>query len=166
MGFSFHTRNQRIRGFTIVEVFIVIGIVILIVSVAVPSLVNRSVVKDLENTATQLQSTLRSTQASAMQQRKSGSTVWGLYFNNDATAPYYAQFTGSAYSTSAETGRYKLPSTVMFATGSIPLNGTTSVTFSPLTGYPNASKTFTIQLRRYPAQSTTIEVTAYGLVQR
>jgi prepilin-type N-terminal cleavage/methylation domain-containing protein len=60
-----HQRHDR-RGFTLIEVIVVIGIIGILMAVAYPSILNTLAVRNLENTSRQIQTYLQQTKLQAV----------------------------------------------------------------------------------------------------
>ncbi len=133
------------KGFSLVEILIVIGITAVIGVVVLTSLTGRRHRVELENTARQIATLLREAQSRSMSQ--DSSTSWGVHFENSTTtAAFYELFSGTVYSTSSVVGHYRLPNIVRFATSSVPSGSSSTVIFAQITGLPSASTTISLEL--------------------
>jgi prepilin-type N-terminal cleavage/methylation domain-containing protein len=152
------------KGFTLVEILVVIALIVAVGAVVFANLGTRKVDTDLVTTDQQIGSLLRQAQVDAMEQESDAS--WGVYFSNATnTEPFYELFTGS-YSTSTVVGYpYLLPTTVSFVTSTLASGATTSVTFSAIAGTASASTTIGLYMPDESAAfSSTISVASSGSV--
>lgn len=152
------------KGFTLIELIIVFGIMLAITAVIFASLGTRKVDTDLTSTTQQVATLLREAQSDAMNQE--GDVPWGVHFSNlTSTRPFYELFTTS-YSTATVVGNpYQLPSTVSYVTSTLGVGSTTDVIFSPISGFASASTSIGFYLpKESTAFSSTISVASSGSV--
>lgn len=150
------------KGFTLIELLLTVGIIVLITGVAFLNLSPRRNAADLSNTAGQITAFLREAQNNAMAQAQG--VAWGVYFSNvTSTAPFYALFS-SSYSTSTTVSYARLPATVAYATSTLAVGATTSITFSQVVGTASASTTIGVYFISQSSQSSTISVASSGRV--
>ena len=101
------------RGFTLLEMLLVVGITAILAGVGIPSFVNHQRAKLLDTTAQEIVSYLRYVQHKSMAQE--GGNQWGVHFENPADEDgFYSLYTGAKYISPEET-RY-LPKGISFAT--------------------------------------------------
>lgn len=152
--------QQRRRGFSLVELLVVIGIVVSISGIAILSLSGRSSETDLNNAVNQISVTLREAQSRSISQ--SEGTQWGVHFANTSapTDPFYAMFAGSQYSVSNERTHNKLPKGVAYSTNDVAQGGTKDVVFSQITGKPNVPISIALYLVDDPQTTLTVTVNA------
>lgn len=149
-------------GFSTIELLIVIGIIGILAIVSLPNLVGRRSRVELDNTARQIAASLREAQSRSLAQESA--TSWGVHFENSTTtSPFYALFKGS-YSSSTRVNYSRLPSSLGYATSSIPLGAAKEVTFSQISGLASAATSTTIYLLTDATQSSTISVASSGAV--
>jgi type II secretory pathway pseudopilin PulG len=152
------------KGFTLLELVIVFGILLAISAVTFVSLATRKINTDLTSTTQQIATLLRQAQSDAMNQE--GDVPWGVHFSNTtATPPFYALFTTS-YSTTTIVGNpYQLPTTVAYQTSTLGVGSTTDVIFSPISGFASASTSIGLYLPKESAAfSSTISIASSGSV--
>lgn len=151
------------KGFTLIELIVVFGILILLSVVAFASLAGRKTSVDLTSTSQQVATLLRNAESDAMEQE--GDVPWGVYFSNATnTSAFYALFTTS-YSTATVVSRYLLPSTVWYQTSTLATGATTSIIFSPVTGFSSASTSIGFYMPKQSASfSSTISISSSGQV--
>jgi Tfp pilus assembly protein FimT len=151
------------KGFTVLELIIAIAVAI---TIAVVIALNFSDVQggnDLKMTSQQISGLLREAQSNAMTQQKGA--AWGVYFSNVVGAvPFYALFYNS-YTLTSTVGSYPLPSSVFFATSTLALGATTSITFATISGLASASKTIMLYVpNSLPVMSSTITIASSGAI--
>lgn len=108
----YHQGRAHRKAFTLIELIIVIGLIVVITAVTLPNLFGRKNVKDLTNTATQIATLLHQAQSASVSQKNGLS--WGVLFQNKPGAPFFALFSSSssAYNASGTTEYYRLPNSV------------------------------------------------------
>ncbi len=161
MNHTQYSRSRKARkGFTLMELLIVVAITIILAGVGVSSYINQQRAKLLDTATQEIVGYLRYTQQKSMAQE--GGNQWGVHFENPADEKdFYALYTGATYTTPAET-RY-LPAGIIFVT---PATGASiNVSFNKLTGtnYSGTSQSLVIQSTSSNA-TTTISVSSQGLI--
>jgi type II secretory pathway pseudopilin PulG len=132
------------RGFTVFELLIVLGFIVILSIVIIPSLSERRSRIDLDNTAKKIVTLLREAQSRSMAQ--ASSTSWGVHFENSATTtPFYALF-ATSYATGTRIGYYRLPPSIRYATSSVAEGGSLDIIFAQITGLPSTSTSITLEL--------------------
>lgn len=152
------------KGFTLLEIIIVLGLTIAIGAIVYANLGSRKSTTDLTTTAQQIGTLLRQAQIDSMQQESN--TTWGVHFENaSGTAPFYALFQTS-YSTATIVGSpYRLPSTVAYTTSTLASGATLNVIFSAISGTASASTSIGLYMpKQNTAFSSTIYVASSGSV--
>lgn len=152
------------RGFTLIEVTIVVAVMIVMGVYVALSLSGRKREFDVRTTAQQIVTTLRFAQSKAVLQ--SSNTAWGVHFDNTVTSsPFYVLYSSSTYSQSVESdNRYALPKGVLFDTSTVPSGGSKNVYFNLMTGAASASTSVRIYLDIASSTSSTISVASSGVV--
>ncbi|MBI4084995.1 MAG: fibronectin type III domain-containing protein, partial [Candidatus Liptonbacteria bacterium] len=152
------------RGFTIVEVTLVVVIVTIISSVGIVSLFNRRGETELAGAGQKITSLLHEARSRSVSQ--ASSTSWGVHFENStSTTPFYALFYSPTYSTSTTIGYYTLPQSLAYDSSTISVGSSTNITFSQLTGLASASTSIRIYLlKNGPFDSVTIGIASSGVV--
>jgi prepilin-type N-terminal cleavage/methylation domain-containing protein len=155
--------NAHRRGFTLIEVIIVLAIVVVVGLFIVFNLFGGDKQEDLNSTVSQIVASLRQAQSQAMAQ--SQNAVWGVHFMNaTSTGSYYALFSGSSYASGTVQGRYPLPPTVGYVTSTLSSGSFLDITFSGITGAPSASTSIGLYLIPYPTIQEYIYVNGIGQV--
>jgi len=148
------------KGFTMLELLIVIGITATLSVVSVGFYINQQKAKLLELTAQEIASYLKYTQQKSVSQEQG--LQWGVHFDNPTSgSDFYALYTGTTYSSPIET-KY-LPAGIIFTT---PATGNSAnISFNKLTGtnYSGTSQSLVIQSTSNSA-TTTISVFSQGLI--
>jgi len=152
------------KGFTLLEIVIVLALTIAIGAVVFASLGSRKSTADLTSADQQIGVLLRQAQQDAMEQE--GDTAWGVHFANPTnTAPFYALFQTSYSSATIVGSPYLLPSTVAYTTSTLASGASLDVIFSSITGLSSVSTSIGLYM---PAQSaalsSTISITSAGQV--
>ncbi len=147
------------KGFTVLEILIVLGISAIIGTISFLSLANVRQSQSLESTAGSVVAVLRDAQSKSMSQE--GGLEWGVRFENsmDGRDAYYLvsgpTFTG-AQSTAV------LPASVEFFD---PVRGTVKdIIFSKITGKPENSATIILKLANNSSIAKNININAQGTI--
>lgn len=155
------------KGFTLVELMLVIAIMAVLAIVVFADLSGRRSKADLTATTQSVETLLRQAQSDAAFQEnnaQASGVAWGVHFANaTATAPFYALFTGS-YAASTTVGYYVLPSTVSYQTSTLAVGATRDVIFSPITGASSVSTSIGFYMPTESAFSSTIFIASSGAV--
>ena len=137
------------KGFTLVELIVVIALIIASGAVVFANLAGRRSTTDLTAATQQIGVLLRQAQSDAVEQESD--VAWGVHFANPTgTAPFYALFTTS-YSAGTVVGTpYLLPTTVAYTTSTLAPGATLDVIFSPISGASSVSTSIGLYM---PGQS-------------
>ena len=125
--------NSKSKGFTLVEMLLVIGIAITIGALAMPVAVNFYVSQGLDETTRDIVETLRRARSQAITQYND--SAFGVRFEWGS----YILFQGSSYASRTQSE----DETFTFITGT-GTSGITEVVFAKLTGKPNSTGTLTV----------------------
>lgn len=159
MGTNDHSKR---RAFSLIEIIIAVFFVGILSVVAVSNLLGSRSKTELDSTTKQIAALLREAQSRSVSQAENAS--WGVHFDNSTSStPFYALFK-APYSTSTVISRFTLPTRIEFATSSIALGGTLDVTFAQLSGAPSTSTSIVVRQKADPSSSSTITVSASGLI--
>lgn len=156
------------NGFTLIELIISMGLLIIIAAVGAVNLIGYRSRLDLDNASQEIIAVLREAQNRSLSQEatsiQGSGGRWGVYFENPATSTdFYDLFWGATYATGTIVSRATLPSSIQFDT---PATGSSStVVFSPVTGLLNASTTIKISAISNAAVSSTITINTNGQIQ-
>ena len=156
------------KGFTLVELILVFGIMIALGAVVFANLAGKQNNTDLTSTTQRVATLLRQAQNDAVVQQNvsgQGSGVsWGVHFSNTSPSPFYVLFSGS-YSVSSTVGYYTLPPTVAYRTSTLASGATLDVIFSPITGAASPSTSIGFYMpKENTAFSSTISIASSGAI--
>lgn len=154
------TVQQKRNGFTLIEVVMVIAIMVILAIVAFVSLASERNEVNVGAAAGQIVAVARQAESNSVSQVQDA--TWGIHFENATyTAPFYALFEGSTYSTTDTLGRYPLPTGVSYSLDS---SEAINVTFSPISGAASASTSITIYSSEQSSYADTISISSLGLI--
>jgi len=144
------------KGFTLLELLVVVGITTILAGVGISSYVNQQRSKLLDTSVQEVVSYLRYAQQKSMAQ-ESGNQ-WGIHFENPASGDdFYSLYTGASY-TSPEETRY-LPDGITFSTPGD--NETIDIPFYKLIGDSIGGR---IVVCGYSNQCVSITILSGGLI--
>ena len=134
----------QLSGFSLLELILVIGILVIISGVVSPFLFGGKTSIEVEEEAKKIAGVLRLAQNKAMS-REDGLS-WGVHFDNiTSTEPFYDFFQGNSYTAGTSTERYYLSGVVVFQT---PASGTsTAIIFIKRSGSLANGTTTTIAVK-------------------
>jgi prepilin-type N-terminal cleavage/methylation domain-containing protein len=152
------------KGFTLLEVVMVVAIIALLGMAAVLSLSRSKSSTSLTLTVAEVGALLREAESRSVTDAQGA--PWGVYFSNATnTAPFYALFSSSSYSTTTRVGYYRLPVGVVYATNTIAVGATTSILFQPISGLPVATATIGfLSTSQKSLASSSVSVSSAGTV--
>ena len=101
------------KGFTIFELLIVIGILAVVSGFMIFNLFGYRRYQDINLTTQEIAAVLRNAQNRSIAQEAGGS--WGVHFENSATDDFYELFLGQSYATSTIYSKMVLRPTVEFS---------------------------------------------------
>lgn len=149
---SYYMENKYSYGFTLLEITISVGIVVLIAAISLVSFVNSRNVRDLTTSAQNVLSVLRLAQSKAL--GGEDNTQWGVRLEQ----AQFILFRGAAFSGSTLTQTYTLPTSVEIANTALS-GGGQEVVFKRLTGRTDQFGSFDVRVKGSASQvfSTTID---------
>jgi prepilin-type N-terminal cleavage/methylation domain-containing protein len=153
-------RHQK--SFTLVELIIVVGLVVILATFGVMNFVNYRNRQKLNLTSQEISVILRNAQDRSITQ-ESG-RPWGVYFANPSgnNNDFYELFSGASYP-GTTVSRNALSSSIQF---DLPAAGSNSIViFAPISGLPDSPITVKISLVNDPSASSTIIVNSNGQIQ-
>lgn len=154
-------QNSKNRGFSVIELVLVIGIIAVIAAFTLPNLFSRKSATELNNTANQMSVTLREAQSRAISQ--SGGTDWGVRFDN-GNPPYFAMFSTPNYDPSTRVIYTTLPPGIGYVTSTLAASNYKDVVFNQITGKPDASLYLDLYLVKNPQITLAVSVSTSGQV--
>ncbi len=140
-----HTQK---KGFTLVEVMIVMSIVAVVGLISGLNLVGKKSTSDLMSTTQKMGALLREAQSDAATQ--SQGAQWGVHFDNtNPASPYFALFyTTTTYASGTLFGgQYPLPGNLCYMSSTISQGSTMDVIFNQISGVPSSGTSSTISLQ-------------------
>jgi prepilin-type N-terminal cleavage/methylation domain-containing protein len=151
------------KGFTVVELVLVLGIVAVVSVVSFVGLTGRKGTVQLEGVVKQMGSMLREAQSKSLSQ-VSG-TTWGVVFDNTTTSEaFYGSFSGASYTSTSSTSYYRLPTNIHYATSTIPAGSKRTIYFSQLSGLPSTTTSIGVFIDTPGSPSSTISVNPSGAI--
>jgi len=152
--------NQR--GFTLMEVLVVVAIIIILSVVTVLSLSGKKSSNDLSSTVSQVTALLNEAQSRSASQMNNVS--WGVHFANATnTAPFYAIFS-SSYSQTTTAGYYRLPPDVAYLSSTLAQGTSLDILFSQISGMSSVSTTIDFFDTSQPSLISGISVASSGTI--
>lgn len=151
------------NGFSLLEILLVIGILIILGSVAFSSFINYQIVIEADEEANRIRSLLRSAQGKAISFEEN--SQWGVHFSNpSAGSSSYELFVGSTYPGIIKETVY-LSSRFIFTHPAI--DTTQDIMFQKRSGKSTSSTAITITIAPKSGQDQTrnITVTSEGTIQ-
>lgn len=159
------TKRQKLKGFTIVELLVIVGILIILTAITIPNLHFFQKESDLNNTKEEVINTLRLAQNKTL--ASEGASQYGVYFDATSTPNQYTLFKGRAFSLRATSSDkiYKLPKTIKIS--EIDLWGGEEVVFARVSGWTSTTDQLgkiTLELKIDPSKTKTIYIENSGQV--
>lgn len=151
------------KGYTLAEMLIVLGIIVILALVSMTSFVTRRNQSQLTSTAATMAALLREAQSRSVAQ--ASSTSWGVHFENSTnTSPFFALF-ASPYASSSQAGHYSLPAWVGYVSSSIRAGSYAEVRFAQISGFASGSSSIAVYLLQgNPRVSSTISISTAGAI--
>jgi len=150
--FKFVNIREKVEGFTLIEILIVIAIMAVLAALTIPVGVNFFVSQQLDTVVDEVMQVLRRAQLKGMTQERDSD--WGIRFNSDT----YVLFKGSSFAS-----RDPVFDEDFDLAGGITTSGISEVVFAKFSGVPNVIGTITIS---QGSKSKAIDVNAVGKIDR
>jgi len=150
------------KSFSLIEILIIIGIVITLVAIAVPSYRFFQKETDLNNSAEEIINVLRLAQNKTL--ASEGASRYGVYFNQSTNPHQYTLFKGGSYAgrDSSFDENHKLADSLEIS--EINLSGGSEVVFDRILGTTSQFGSVSIRLKDTPEKVKTIYVDNSGQV--
>ena len=151
------------RGFTLIEILIVVGITILFLGLSIPQLRSFQQVSHLQGTGKEVVAALRLAKSRTL--ASEGALQYGVYFDAISTPSQYTLFQGSSYATrdTAKDEIAVLQKTIEIS--AISLGGGNEVVFERVTGSPSAAGTITFRQVADSSRTKVVSVLASGTIE-
>lgn len=151
------------RGFTLVEILVVVGIIVLFLGLSILQLRSFQQGSHLENMGKEVIAVLRLAQSKTL--ASEGALQYGVHFDQATTPDQYTLFQGPSYG-ARDTAKDEI--TVLQETieiSVIALGGGNEVVFLRLTGQADAQGTITFRQIKDPARTKTVSILFSGAVE-
>jgi len=153
--------STKPAGFTMIEVILSIGIILILGSVGTVSLTNFRRNQQLSLAMSDMVHTLRRAQAASSAQENGN--AWGVRFHNTPTGQdTFSLFYGNSFATGTLVSTRGLSTSLAFTNPSA--STTKDIIFAKATGLPSASTTVTIALSASASVSQTITINTAGQI--
>lgn len=151
-----------VRGFTLIEILVTIGILLILASTAFLGIGPLQRQSDLQNTSQEMVNILRLAQNRTL--ASEGQSQYGVYFDDTASPHRYTLFKGSSYVSRdvAADEIFFIPESVIISSMSV--GGGKEVVFDRIVGTTNQSGQVLLQLVADPTKTQTIYIESSGLV--
>ncbi|MEN9341900.1 MAG: hypothetical protein RIQ54_156 [Candidatus Parcubacteria bacterium] len=150
------------NGFTVVELMVIIGLIVIIAAFSFSQLAGRRASLDASTTAQKIVTALKDAQTKAITNERESD--WGVRFVNNGSGNSFFAVYAQSYETSTVVMRYGLPVTVSYETSTVASNSFRDIVFYRLSGNPSASTTITINSIISGIESSTVRVASSGLI--
>ena len=160
------TKSQKLKGFTIVELLVIVGILIILTAITIPNLRFFQKESDLNNATEEIINTLRLAQNKTL--ASEGASQYGVYFDATSTPNQYTLFKGRDFASRATSSDkiYKLPKTIKIS--EIDLWGGEEAVFIRVSGGVSTTNQFgkvTLELKIDSSKTRTIYIESFGQVR-
>ena len=148
------------RGFSLIELLVVIGIIVILMVLAVPSYYFFQKQSDLTSSTEEIINTLRLAQNKAL--ASEGASQYGVYFDQTTTPHQFILFKGGSYAArdSLFDNIHELPGSVEIY--DINLGGEQEVVFNRLIGDTSQSGDISLRLINNPGETKTVYIENSG----
>ncbi len=156
--------NITSNGFTLLELLLIVGIIVLMVALAIPVFRSFQETAGLNNTAEEIVNALRLSQNKTLASQAGSS--WGVYFNDVGSPQNYILFQGASFSSREPTSDkvYQLSKRIEFSLVSI-VGGGKEIVFNKVSGTTSKSGQVTLRLKSDQSKVKTVYVDDSGRTQ-
>lgn len=163
MFLSFFVLRFEKKGFTLVELLLIIGILIVLIALAFPAFRYFQKESDLNNSAEEIINTLRLAQNKTLASEED--SQWGIYFSTSTDPHQYTLFKGANFISRATSSDeiQKLPKSVEIYEINL-VSGGSEVVFNRVRGETNQFGQVSIRLKTDPTKTKTIYIENSGQV--
>ena len=151
------------KSFTLVELLLMVGILIILAAIAIPTFRSFQKEVDLNNSTEEIIATLRLAQNKTLASERA--SQWGVYFETTTQPHQYTLFKGENYAAPRDSSfdeTHKLPSAVEIY--GIDLNGGNEAVFNRVTGTVNPSGSLSLKLKDDLTKNKTVYIEEAGRV--
>ena len=154
------TKSQKLKGFTFIELLVIVGILIVLTAIAFPTLRFFQKESDLNNAAEEIINNLRLAQNKTLASEKA--SQYGIYFDNLITPHQYTLFKGGDYASrnASFDEVHKLPKTVEIYEVNL-AGGGSEVVFDRVSGKSSQTGNLSLRLIANPAKTKTVCIAKY-----
>ena len=151
--------KQKQKGFTLIEILIVISIVFLLAGTGLISYRFFEKGTELESTAQNILATLKLTQTKTL--ASEGASQYGVHFENNQ----YVLFKGDTYQEGAADNKiYQIPSRLEIYDIDL-ADGGNDIIFQRISGWANQNGTTSLRIISEPERTRTIIIKSHGLME-
>lgn len=151
------------KGFTFIEILVVIGITGLFLGLSIPQLRSFQQGSYLENVGQEVVAALRLAQSKTLASQ--GAMQQGVYFNTGSTPHEYILFEGASYATRDTQKDVVMVLQEAVEISSVLLQGGSEVVFLRLTGQANVQGSITFRLVKDPGRTKVVSILLSGAAQ-
>lgn len=157
-----YSLKSKVHSFTLVELLVIIGIIIILIAIAVPNLSFFQRESELINNSEEIINILKLAQNKTL--ASENASQWGVYFDNTTLPHQFILFKGGSFSSrdSAFDENHKLPETIEIS--QINLAGGKEVVFNRISGETNQAGNLTLRLISNPSKTQTIYIDSSGQI--
>lgn len=155
--------KMRSRAFTLVEILVIVSIMVILVSLAIPSYRFFQKETDLNNSAEEIINILRLTQSKTLASERA--SQWGVYFDRTTDPQRFTLFKGQSYATrdSSFDEIHKLAKSIEISEINL-AGGVKEVVFDRILGTTSQAGYVSIRLKDTPEKTKTIYIENSGQV--
>ena len=164
MKFKIQNSNKILRGVTLTELLVVIGILIILGTLALPAIYSFQKESDLDDNTREIINTLELARSKTL--ASEGARNWGIYFMTTTTPHQYILFRGASYYSPRTTSSdeiFKLSKIIEFS--EIDFEEGEEVVFNRITGTTEQPGKVSLRVKDNPEKSRIIYVEDSGRIE-